>query len=429
MDTLRDVLDDVLEFGRLSSSYKSAEELEVVQQRSLKEIDLEKLIEDVTLATWVRKRRVDIVSRNTLNAEEIREKVDVILEIEDRSDGWLARVDVGGIKRILLNLLGNALKFTATGHVKISMRRLSVGHTPGALLGGNCCVIEVEDTGVGMSEQFLRNSVFLPFTQQDSFCDGAGLGLSICETIIRRMGGKISVESTLGMGTTMKISFPVEPLPSSITEPTALQKVTTSSRPGTANDTSSRTPRKSSFRYRIISDELSTLFDPATPALLLAATPPFEKDGFKFDFKSAIERSQRWPPAMKLPKSIGSDATSSAAAVQDVEARPSISVLVADDNRIALNIMARLLSGKSIPFVQAENGQQAVAAYKARTLPSPSSSSSSFQLVILDLQMPILDGLGAAIEIRAFEQEQKLDRCRIVRSLGCLSNSLASSIA
>lgn len=73
-------------------------------------------------------------------------KVDVILEIEDLREGWLARVDVGGIKRVLLNLLGNALKFTTSGHVKISLLRAS----------SSTCVLEVADTGVGMSEGFLR---------------------------------------------------------------------------------------------------------------------------------------------------------------------------------------------------------------------------------------------------------------------------------
>jgi signal transduction histidine kinase len=65
LDTLRDVLDDVLDFGKLSnnSASTSPEDLELIREKSLKEVDLEKLLEDVALATWVRKRRVDIVSR------------------------------------------------------------------------------------------------------------------------------------------------------------------------------------------------------------------------------------------------------------------------------------------------------------------------------------------------------------------------------
>lgn len=202
--------------------------------------------------------------------------------------------------------------------------------------------------------------------------------MSICESIVRRLGGKIEVESTLGKGTTIRVSFPVEMLPPTIAsvsnQSTALKNVTTSL-PSTATGTA---PPLGRFRYRVISDELATLFDPATPALLLAATPPFEKEGFEFDFKGAVEKSQVQPTRIALPARRMSE-------IGPVVDKPTeiIRILVADDNAVARNILSRLLLGKGYPFSQAENGEEAVAAFKKGF-----SIDHHFQLILMDLQMP-----------------------------------------
>jgi two-component system NtrC family sensor kinase len=69
-------------------------------------------------------------------------------------------------------------------------------------------LLDVEDTGRGIPEDYLSR-VFNPFFKIDPSSHGVGLGLSVCQGIVTRMGGVITVESTVGKGTTFHISFPV----------------------------------------------------------------------------------------------------------------------------------------------------------------------------------------------------------------------------
>lgn len=100
-------MDDTLDFSKLSNN--SPEEIEAAQKRSLARHDLESLAEDVTKAVWVRKKRVDLVSADAAMAngkpsDNPKGNVDVILEVEERD--WGCWVDAGGMKRVLLNILG-----------------------------------------------------------------------------------------------------------------------------------------------------------------------------------------------------------------------------------------------------------------------------------------------------------------------------------
>ncbi len=105
--------------------------------------------------------------------------------------------DAGRIRQILINLIGNALKFTSDGDIKIRM------HVEKMKDGWNL-FCDVKDTGVGMSKD-LQANVFVKFVQGDSSSKrkhgGAGLGLAISKQLIELMGGTISVESKEGEGT------------------------------------------------------------------------------------------------------------------------------------------------------------------------------------------------------------------------------------
>lgn len=105
--------------------------------------------------------------------------------------------DPGRIRQILLNLLGNALKFTDHGEVVLRVQALHVN-------AERCRIrVEVRDSGIGMDADTLRR-LFSPFSQADNSVTrqygGTGLGLSICKRLVELMGGSIGVESTPGAG-------------------------------------------------------------------------------------------------------------------------------------------------------------------------------------------------------------------------------------
>ena len=114
-----------------------------------------------------------------------------------------AALDDAAFARVLHNLVGNALKFTETGGVTV---RVSEDAAAGRV------VVRVEDTGIGIDEAFLPR-VFGEFEQASAGVErtheGAGLGLAISHQLVERMGGTITVESVLGVGTTFTLSFPL----------------------------------------------------------------------------------------------------------------------------------------------------------------------------------------------------------------------------
>ncbi len=124
------------------------------------------------------------------------------------ADGLPERMhgDDGRLRQILVNLIGNAVKFTAEG--RISVR---VSHAPGDPYH---LVAEVEDSGIGISEDQVRH-IFDRFTQADAATTkafgGTGLGLTISSMLAKRMGGGISVISELGEGTCFRLELQLEP--------------------------------------------------------------------------------------------------------------------------------------------------------------------------------------------------------------------------
>ncbi len=108
------------------------------------------------------------------------------------------------LRQILLNLVGNAVKFTEQGTVRVRMTETN---------SGQGVLIRVEDTGVGIAPTAL-DRIFEPFVQVDSSntrkFGGTGLGLSITRSICEAMGGRISYHSTLGIGSTFEVSLPLQ---------------------------------------------------------------------------------------------------------------------------------------------------------------------------------------------------------------------------
>jgi CheY-like chemotaxis protein len=209
--------------------------------------------------------------------------------------------DVRRLRQILMNLIGNAIKFTESGRVDVAVSVSSTGELR----------VAVSDTGAGMSADELGR-LFQPFTQgaQGARHGGTGLGLALSRQLVELMGGRIDVASEPGSGST----------------------------------------------FTVVVD------------LPLAAST----------------RSQTAPPA-DLLSSVEPSRHEAATGVR----RPR--VLVADDNEINLMVASGLLAAEGAEVVTVADGDEAVAAVR----------DGAFDLVLLDLQMPRMSGLEAAMAIRA----------------------------
>jgi len=121
-------------------------------------------------------------------------------------------IDETRLRQIVFNLLGNAIKFTEKGYIKIKVFTQNpqiISYKTGQTVEYIDLVIEIEDTGIGISEEFQKH-IFDPFTQQagQRKYGGTGLGLAITKRMISLMNGTINLKSQLGLGSTFQVILP-----------------------------------------------------------------------------------------------------------------------------------------------------------------------------------------------------------------------------
>ncbi|KFY25471.1 hypothetical protein V493_04610 [Pseudogymnoascus sp. VKM F-4281 (FW-2241)] len=136
--------------------------------------------------------------------------VEVILDFEDRD--WMFRIIPGALRRIIMNIVSNALKFTKTGFVLIQLRvKQADGRQsdPTSRIGRKILALNVIDSGCGMSKQYMERKLYTPFAQENAFIPGVGLGLSITRNIAAQLGGMINIRSELGKGTDVEVLIPL----------------------------------------------------------------------------------------------------------------------------------------------------------------------------------------------------------------------------
>jgi signal transduction histidine kinase/ActR/RegA family two-component response regulator len=220
------------------------------------------------------------------------------------------RSDAGRLRQVILNLLGNAIKFTERGRVALDVH-LGQAANPGSVQ----VQFAVSDTGIGMSAE-ARARLFQPFQQADASTTrrfgGTGLGLAISRQLVGLMGGAISCDSTPGVGTTFNFSVTLE----------------------------------------------------------LAAAPQ-------------IEREPQTP------------------AVEETRAAPARAlsgrVLLVEDNPVNQLVAKAMLAGSGCEVLVASSGAQAIKVHATQEL----------DLVLMDCQMPEMDGFAATAAIRAQEHSGK----------------------
>ena len=139
-------------------------------------------------------------------AQPLIDRNDNVLELRIGADVNVMRADETRVRQILLNLLSNASKFTNQGLIRLSVQRIRDDE------GREWYEFAVKDSGIGIADEH-KSKLFEPFSQADSSTEkkygGTGLGLAICQRLSCLMGGRIDVDSTLGVGSIFMVTLPV----------------------------------------------------------------------------------------------------------------------------------------------------------------------------------------------------------------------------
>ncbi|HXN49137.1 MAG TPA: ATP-binding protein, partial [Bryobacteraceae bacterium] len=269
--SLMDLLNDILDLSRVEAGRMDLEEVPFSLQRILQE-----------------------AVRN-IGPKAAEKKLAVAIHCQPGLPDWV-RGDPMRLRQVLVNLLGNAVKFTAQGEICLSAAAIEAG-----------VEFSVRDSGIGIAPEKL-GLIFEPFRQADGSTTrrygGSGLGLAICAQLVRMMGGRIWVESEPGQGSVFHFTVPF----------------------GAAR-------------------------------------------------------------AGDIPESARPTAESTAPPTR------ALRILLVEDNRINQKIATRLLEGEGHRVVGAENGKQGVERYRG----------GGFDLILMDVQMPEMDGWEATHAIREIE--------------------------
>ena len=308
--------------------------------------------------------------------------------------------DAGRIRQILTNLVGNSLKFTTTGSVSILVADSEKTLT-----------FEVRDTGIGIPEDKIE-SVFDPFSQSDTSLtrehEGTGLGLSIVKRLVESLSGRLTIQSKVNKGTSIKFSCPQARPDAPVNQPLKNLELllidSDSKRSSCTRDLLSRwgaevrvvdsKPEKLTDQVILVEsteldDEVMTRMAQNNTLLHLGLPSQARDDSGKTvlvhpllasQVVAAIgERKQTKPPVP--PTKI------------EHEQKESAHVLLVEDHDINRAIATRILERNGYRVTPAENGQVAVDLFR----------SHAFDLILMDIQMPVLDGYRATALIRASE--------------------------
>ena len=347
----------------------------------------------------------------------------------------VVRGDARRIKQVVLNLMGNAIKFTRSGSV-----RLRVSATAEATDRVRLC-LAVSDTGPGISVS-MQQRIFEPFVKLSGFSGGTGLGLSICQRYAQMMGGELTMQSTEGVGSTFSFCVPLQLVPAQENdEPERLQALkdlkvldTGPEAPYDAiavqaaricgtpialislvDDTrqwfkarvglaARETPREYAFCAHAIQDpERTMVVEDATsdsrfignplvtgePNIrFYAGVPLKDASGHGLGTLCVIDSQPRLLSVAQLTTL--EDLARQASQLLQSRTRASLRVLVAEDTPTSALVVRLMLVDLGHTVRVVDDGQQAVQAL----------SEESFDLVLMDIQMPVMDGLTATQAIR-----------------------------
>ncbi|MEE9424698.1 MAG: ATP-binding protein [Methylococcales bacterium] len=324
------------------------------------------------------------------------------------------------IKQILYNLLSNAVKFTEQGSVLLKVISEKIDTDSCNL------IISVKDTGIGISEE-KQAQLFDPFTQADASntrkYGGTGLGLAIVKKMVAILDGEINFQSTKGQGTefTLRLPLGLSP-PESDQNPIKIPLIALFE--NEIDSAFKRQLKHLGYAVETIDREKQPLLqhqpDLANKyAVLLFSQECLDQTVFWYDRQqlSTQKKSLAYYPKnnennelekhlSKLPSiNISQDALEMVEQINRlintdlVDADFSsqfeeVNILLVEDNPVNMLMAQAILNQIGLKYQTASNGQQAIERYQ----------SNSFSLILMDCQMPVLDGFAASRAIRQIEK-------------------------
>ncbi|KAL4780387.1 hypothetical protein BJX76DRAFT_338103 [Aspergillus varians] len=428
---------------------------------------------------------------------------------------WLFETQAGAWRRVLMNLFGNALKYTQSGYILVALKT-SAAQTSAAKVRKLSrdssaetarVTLTVKDTGQGIDKQYLQSNVFTPFSQEDPLSPGSGLGLSIVQQTVISLGGSIDISSTKGMGTEVTVRVDLARTPNEATKgddhgvrmlqtkelvrgksvglvgfgaarghhEEALSMLRSSlarlfknqfgievgfaspESPGSYDiyvvrqtylDAVDNIWRQLSATKGVppavvvicstpqVAQKLSTASQRPRPAVYEFISQPCGPTKVANALRACINRQEeesQAPIATRnlLPSQVLRESTTTYADVEispnsttatittstsdDVEVtevsatleatRLGPSVLLVDDNSVNLQLLVAVMKKAKFSYLTACNGLEALEVYKAH--------AKEIQVILMDISMPVMDGLESTREIRSFEKLQRdKHRCR-----------------
>ncbi|TBU22864.1 hypothetical protein BD311DRAFT_675110 [Dichomitus squalens] len=296
------------------------------------------------------------------------------------------------IRTVVANLTANALKYTTQGEIAVVSRYFD---EPTGLRNPGDVAIEivVSDTGCGIPTEKLE-SIFREFEQVESapqrtHSPGLGLGLAVVARIVEQLGGQLRVDSSFGQGSRFSFLLPLT------TETSSGGRLTISS---PHSSRSSLSLARSSKSRSLMSSGRGSNIDHLVQALSASHTDDSPKLTGLPQSQITRRESPAGTPNDSMVEILGS-ANPLQPVKNDTAHLPKLRILVVEDNDINRMILAKRLSLDGHTVVNTTNGQEGLEVVEA---------DRNFDCVLMDIQMPLLNGYEATERIRALEQDQDL---------------------
>lgn len=351
--------------------------------------------------------------------------------------------DVGRLRQILINLVGNAIKFTSVGEVVVDVRLVTLNDTDATL------EIAVRDTGIGIEKEKF-DSIFREFEQADTSTTrrfgGTGLGLAISSRLVRLFGGEISIASNVGTGSTFSFEATFQVAPEDVgqtqqrgvvvvggtkvlivddneTNRLILQEmltnwgmVTTMASSGQAAIETLRSACQDGHPFDLVISDVNMpemsgydfiaaiREDDAMTELPIVILTSGGRDGeqklaqqlnVSERLMKPVKQSEMFDAIVRVLGVNASESHTDFAPVDDRMANARLKILLAEDNEINQRLAIGVLTRDGHEVVVAKNGAETLEHFKR----------DRFDVILMDVQMPVMDGMEATQAIRELERE------------------------